>query len=201
MMSVSKAAWKIFPVTGHTWPEMELVSAELSKEKPEMPWSIRSTEILNENPLYLIGIAVVPFSEQIASWACGRQAQADTFNMCFWKSPWTRSVPISAFKTFKNQILEKLLLLSELSRALKNLPVYHGAKCSVEVQVCSEFSSKRLEGIPGFAKQAVLEARHCPSMAARGSPEPRDGKLVTQSAGLVPAWWGIQWHVLEDCTR
>lgn len=77
--------------------------------------------------------------------------------------------------------------MSELFRASENLPVYHGAKCSVEVQVWSEFSSKGLEGIPGIAKQAVLEANHCPSIAARAWPEPRDGKLVTQSVGLVSA--------------
>lgn len=55
---------------------------------------------------FLIGIAVVPFSEQIAAWACGRQTQGDTFNVCLWKSPWTPSVAISAFKILKNQILE-----------------------------------------------------------------------------------------------
>lgn len=31
------------------------------------------------------------------------------------------------------------------------------------VSVCSGFSSKGLEGIPGIAKQAVLEASRCPA--------------------------------------
>lgn len=102
----------------------------------------------------LTGISVVPFSEQIAAWACGRQTQRDTFNICSLKSPWTPSVAISALKTLKKSNSKKTALLwSELFHALENLPVYHGAKCSVEVQACSEFSSKGLEGIPGIANR------------------------------------------------
>lgn len=94
----------------------------------------------------------------------GGKPRGDTFNTCFWKSPPAPSIAINSFKTLKNQILEnQLSLLSELFCAFENLPVYLGAKCSGRVWVCSGFSSKGLEGIPGIAKQAVLEANRCPA--------------------------------------
>lgn len=90
--------------------------------------------------------------------------RGNTSNTCFWKPLQAPSTSIKSFKTLKYQILEsQLSLLSELFCAFENLPVYLGAKCSGRVWVCLRFSSKGLEGIPGIAKQAVLEANRCPA--------------------------------------
>lgn len=88
------------------------------------------------------------------------------------------------FKTLKNQILENQpSLLSQLFRAFENLPVYLGAKCCGGMRVCSGFSSKGLEGIPGIAKQAALEANRC---CAGGQSLPRWPPRTRHGTGRSP---------------